>query len=193
MVDPIEQTLYDVVHGVLADFHAIDQHRFASQRTTADQIEHSVRSMLLAADPGFRAPQGPRRPGDVMYGGTPTFHINIKSMDITKKFHMPNLISSENLWRLLDQAQEFVILKFQHQAGVILGHEIWNIQDIDWQCLQISALGTGQIQLRRGGDAILPYQGSRDEWRRELCQHMLEFYQREKLKADRRIAKWRQR
>lgn len=193
MVEPKAQELVDRIASVMHQFQVIDQHQWASQRTTADQIEHQVRERLLASDQRFLPPGGPRRPADVLWEHHARFNINIKSMDQARQFHMPNIISSENLWRILSQDQEFMILKIHHHRGEITAWEFWNIQDIDWCCLQLAALGTGQIQFRNGNAAIVAHAKDHITWRAEFRDRMLDFYQHEKLKADRRIAKWQAR
>lgn len=193
MVEKIETVLREHIAKVIGQFQSIDNHGFASQRTTADQIEHGARTLLLETDPGFQPPTGPRQPGDIRFVADHTFHINIKSLDLDKDFHMPNLISSENLWKILDQGDEFMILKFKHRAGEIQDWQLWNIQDIDWACLQISALGTGQLQFKDGLADVQSHQGSREEWRRQWRENMLKFYEREKTKIDKRLTKWQKR
>lgn len=184
--DP-EYQLRCLITTAMHDLALIENHAFASQRTTADQIEHEVRERLLGMSRGFMPPAGPRRPGDVTWHN---FHINIKSTDLDKSFHMPNLISADNLWKLLSQGQHFMLLRFSHNQGRIQHWDLWNIQDISWDHLTLGALGAGQIQIRDALKPLTAHDTDRESWRNQWKQRMIDFYQKERVKIDKRIEKW---
>ena len=181
-----EHELKRMIESVMDSLPLVESHAFGSQRTTADWIEHEIRSRLIRLGQGFRPPGGPRRPGDVTWNH---YHINIKSTDLTKDFHMPNLISSENLWKLLERGDEFVLLRLIHRDGKIEDWDFWNIQDISWDCLQIGALGTGQIQIKNATKPLTTGD-DRPSWRQQWQSKMMDFYQREQTKIGKRLAKW---
>ena len=182
-----EAVLRDQVNGALGDLHTIDDHVFASQRTSADQIEHEVRSRLLREHDDFSPPSGARQPADVRWR---RFHINIKSMDLARSFHMPNLVSADSLWRLLERGDHFMLLRLAHRNGKIENWDFWNIQDISWQHLTLGALGAGQIQIKNALLPLTAHQGSRDTWRQQWRERMIEFYEHERVKIDKRMIKW---
>jgi len=188
-ISTAEQELTDMVQRVMQDLPMVEQHGFGSQRTTADWVEHLIRERLIALDQGFKPPVGPRSPGDVMWHN---YHINIKSTDLGRDFHMPNLISSENLWRLLQRGDHFMLLRLTHRAGQIHDWHFANIQDINWDSLQIGALGTGQLQIRDATKTPGVMQ-DREQWRHLWRRRMIDFYQREQTKIARRLEKWQDR
>lgn len=163
---------------------------FGSQRTSADQIEHAVRQMLLQSDQRFRPPVGVRASGDILFDADALCHINIKSTDLSKEFHMPNLISAENLRKICDRQERFYLLRILHRSGEIISKEFWQITEIEWGNLQLGALGTGQIQIRNGLNPLTPHAGDRDSWMQQWREHMISFYTKEISKAERRRASW---
>jgi len=166
------------------------KHEFASQRTTADQIEHTVRQTLLAADHRFKPPRGTRAPGDILFDDTTLCHINIKSTDVSKDFHMPNLISAASLKRILDRGEKFYLLRISHDSGQIKHKEFWDIRDISWSNLQLAALGAGQIQIKDGLKPLIANQESHDDWVDTWRRTMVSFYKKEIDKASRRLTEW---
>lgn len=168
----------------------ISQTDFGSHRTSADQIEHAVRELLLASDPRFKPPVSARSSGDVLYEGDVRCHINIKSTDTSKQFHMPNLISSNSLRRIYKRSERYYLLRILHNNGAILSKEAWDIMDISWEHLQIGALGAGQIQIRDGMKPLTKYQGTKDDWITEWQKTMSAYYQKEISKANRRMLEW---
>lgn len=174
----------------LVNLEDIVQHDFASQRTSADQLEHAVRETLLAADPRFCGPVGVRAPGDILYQGDVLCHINIKTTDASKDFHMPNLISADNLWKIFAKGESFYLLRIIHRSGQIISKDFHDIRDIDWSNLQLGALGSGQIQIKNGLNPIVPNPGSRDEWMTQWKHKMIKFYDNELVKINKRLIKW---
>lgn len=186
-VNSDESELTELVSGAMHDLSRIDEHAFASQRTMADQIEHEVRTRLIGHDPDFAAPQGVRRPADVTWR---RFHINIKSMDLNRSFHMPNLISADSLWRLLARGDHFMLLRIAHRDGIVQTWDLCNIQDISWDDLTLAALGAGQIQIRDGTKPLTMHGQDRTGWIAQWRQRMIEFYQHEHQKITRRLITW---
>lgn len=182
-----EHELTELVSRAMHDLSRIDEHAFASQRTMADQIEHEVRTRLIGHDPDFAAPQGARRPADVTWRN---FHINIKSMDLNRDFHMPNLISADSLWRLLERGDHFMLLRIAHRDGTVQTCDFCNIQDISWSDLALGALGAGQIQIRDGTKPLTVHSQNRTDWIAQWRQRMIEFYRHEHHKINRRLIKW---
>jgi hypothetical protein len=163
---------------------------FGSHRTSADQIEHAVRNKLLESNERFNPPASARSSGDVLYQGDVLCHINIKSTDTSKQFHMPNLISANSLKRILDRGERYYLLRVLHNGGRILSKEAWDIRDISWQHLQIGALGAGQIQIRNGLIPLTKHDGSKEQWSAEWHSRMVSYYENEMRKAQKRMSQW---
>jgi hypothetical protein len=177
----------------LSTLDGIDSHAFASQRTSADQIEHAVREMLLAADSRFDKPAGVRASGDILWKDDVLCHINIKTTDIDKDFHMPNLISADNLWKIFNKNENFYLMRLFHSNGKITHKEFWDIRDIHWDNLQLGALGSGQLQLKNGLKPITTSITDHDAWVREWRDKMILFYEKEQIKIEKRLKKWQER
>lgn len=185
--------LQDLESHILESLAALDDlaHMdFGSHRTSADQIEHAVRNKLLESNIRFKPPGSARSSGDVLYHGNVLCHINIKSMDISKQFHMPNLISANSLKRILDRGERYYLVRILHDNGQIQQKEAWDIRDIDWQHLQIGALGAGQIQIRNGLIPLTKHVGTREEWLEQWRLMMVSYYNKEIKKAQKRISAW---
>ena len=183
-------TLRELVLSALSDLGNMVKHEFASQRTTADQIEHAVRDALLSADARFKPPIGTRASGDILFDDDVRCHINIKSMDVSKDFHMPNLISAANLRKILNRGERFYILRIAHDGGEIKSKDFLDIRDIAWSNLQLAALGAGQIQIKNGLTPLTPNQGSHEDWMAMWRDIMVTFYEKEINKANKRLAEW---
>jgi len=167
---------------------------YGSQRTSADQLEHAARELLLNHDQRFRKPNGVRAPGDILFvDGRKTYHINIKSVDHSKDFHMPNLISVDNLWRIFEKGDEFCLLILAHSAGSLISKTFVDIRTVDWRCLRLAALGTGQIQIKDSSKPLVAWQGDAQSWMQQMKQEVIIFYEHEKLKLEQRLNSWRSR
>ena len=190
MAQQLRDRLGIMVLSALSGLEDIIKHEFASQRTTADQIEHTVRQTLLAADKRFMPPRGTRAPGDILFDDDVMCHINIKSTDVSKDFHMPNLISAASLKKILDRGEKFYLLRISHDSGQIKHKEFWDIRDIAWSNLQLAALGAGQIQIRDGLKPLVANQESHENWVDIWHNTMISFYKKEIDKANRRLTEW---
>ena len=185
--------LKNIVMESLLNLNDIDSHAFASQRTSADQIEHAVREMLLSADSRFDKPAGVRASGDILWRGDTLCHINIKTTDIDKDFHMPNLISADNLWKIFSKNENFYLMRLFHSNGKITHKEFWDIRDIHWDNLQLGALGSGQLQLKNGLNPITTSVTDHDTWMKDWRNKMISFYEKEQIKIEKRLKKWQER
>lgn len=126
----------------------------------------------------------------MLYQGDVLCHINIKSTDTSKQFHMPNLISANSLKRILDRGELYYLVRILHDGGRILSKEAWDIRDIGWEHMQVSALGAGQIQIRNGLIPLTKHAGTRQDWLDQWNRTMVAYYQKEISKAKRRMAVW---
>lgn len=184
--------LESLILDCISDLSDLAHMDFGSHRTSADQIEHAVRSRLLESDSRFKPPASARSSGDVLYQGDVICHLNIKSMDTSKQFHMPNLISSNSLKRILDRGERYYLIRVLHDGGRICSKEAWDIRDIDWQHLQIGALGAGQIQIRNGLIPLTNHRGNHHDWMLQYKDAMVSYYTKEMVKAGKRLGKWQE-
>ena len=69
---------------------------------------------------------------------------------------------------------------------------LFPIEHLQWNCLTIGALGTGQIQIANSKRIEIDSSQKRRAWMLEFCDTVLEFYPRETAKIVKRIAKFEQ-
>lgn len=187
------KTIPEIKESILSAIEKIPdqlQTDFGSHRTFADQIEYAVRQLLIKTDNNYRHPTSVRTAADVYYDDGNVSHINIKSMDVSKQFHMPNLIAANSLKKILDNGHNFILVRITHDAGKILAKECWEIREISWDSLQIGALGAGQIQISNATLPIQMHTGGNDLWWTIWRNTMIDYYYYEIKKAEKRLRKW---
>ena len=117
--------------------------------------------------------------------------IDVKTHCQSTTFNMPNLISVERLTRFYeDQHNFFCILMVSYEAT----GKGWRftecnfvpIEQLDWSCLTIGALGWGQIQIANARNVIIA-KSSRRAWMLALFEKLGRFYPREIEKVNRRM------
>jgi len=118
--------------------------------------------------------------------------VDIKTHSLSTKFNMPNLVSVERLSRFYeDPTNLFCILyvgyELQDEKWVFSDCRFVPIENLDWSCLTIGALGWGQIQIANA-NIIKTSKQSRRSWMIELCDVLLEFYPREMGKIQDRLS-----
>ena len=65
------------------------------------------------------------------------------------------------------------------------------IEFLDWDCLTVSALGWGKIQISNSNRILLNHGYSRRKWMLSLCEVMLDFYPKEVLKIHERVDRFK--
>jgi hypothetical protein len=119
--------------------------------------------------------------------------VDVKTHRTSTKFNMPNITSVERIARFYeDDANYFVVLMVSYD---VVGYNIKvekihfvPIEFLGWDCLTIGALGWGQIQIANSNFVTIVEKNSRRSWMIELCDTLLEFYPKEVLKVNKRIA-----
>ena len=168
--DAIQHILSDNFESILGDFCAEYSADFA-RRAMAD---------LAFTDP------------DGLY-----YVVDVKTHRTDTRFNMPNLTSVERLSRFYqDDRNYFVILIVSYElSGSRV--EASNVRFVPveflmWDCLNIGALGWGQIQIANSNNINIAPQYSRRTWMIELCDNVLDFYPREIGKINDRITHFQQ-
>jgi hypothetical protein len=121
--------------------------------------------------------------------------VDVKTHREGTSFNMPNLTSVERLARFYeDDTNFFVVLMVKyavHGTRVVVGDvHFVPIEYLQWRCLTIGALGTGQIQISDSNRILIDAQRSRRDWMLEFCDTVLTFYPREIAKINERIGKF---
>ncbi|MDR3301514.1 MAG: hypothetical protein LBT01_03175, partial [Spirochaetaceae bacterium] len=122
--------------------------------------------------------------------------IDFKTHNLDTKFNMPNLTSVERLARFYnDLNNHFVLLivsyKITAEDLVFEKCHFAPIEQLDWSCLTIGALGWGQIQIANSNIIVINEQNTRKKWMLELCDALDIFYPNEISKITNRIDHFR--
>jgi hypothetical protein len=139
-----------------------------------------------------------RSMADFTFSDTRGYHysIDIKTHSLDAEFSMPNLTANRKLIKLYETPQGtpenyFMIMIFSYKIvnnQVSVDKVIFTpIENLDWTCLRIGALGWGQIQLKNSNIISINYSLDRKNWMIELCNKTLKFYPNEIEKIEHRI------
>jgi len=121
--------------------------------------------------------------------------IDVKTHNIETKFNMPNLTSVRRLAQLYynedyvekdDCTLLIVRYKIQNLDINVLDVHFVPIENLDWSCLTIGALGWGQIQIANSRNIKIDREPKRKQWMLQMCDELDEFYPREIAKIKER-------
>ena len=121
--------------------------------------------------------------------------IDVKTHNVETKFNMPNLTSAHRLARLYYNEEHiekdyFTLLIVRYKTEDldinVLGVDLVPIENLDWSCLTIGALGWGQIQIANSRNIQINRKLARKRWMLQLCNELDEFYPREIAKIKER-------
>lgn len=119
------------------------------------------------------------------------YAIDVKTHNTDTQFNMPNLISVKRLanfyktdtnhfcilivsYSVVDGKLEFTSCKFK------------SIEEFDWSCLTLGALGWGQIQIANANNLIFNESVTRRHWMDMMCERVNKFYDDEMRKLNER-------
>lgn len=110
--------------------------------------------------------------------------VDVKTHRTDTKFNMPNLTSVRRLTRFYeDDHNYFVLLLVSYHVEqsqlVFTNVRFVPIEFLDWHCLTLGALGWGQIQIANANNIQINPSPSRAKWMVELCDYVIQFYERE--------------
>lgn len=122
--------------------------------------------------------------------------IDVKTHNVDTSFNMPNLTSVQRLARLYCNEEHvekdyFTLLMVKYRTREldieVLEVNFVPIENLDWSCLTIGALGWGQIQIANSRDINFNRELKRKAWMLQLCDQLDQFYPREISKIQERI------
>jgi len=122
--------------------------------------------------------------------------IDVKTHNVETKFNMPNLTSVQRLAKLYYNEEYlekdyFTLLIIRYKIEElninVLDVHFMPIENLDWVCLTIGALGWGQIQIANSKNIKINKKLRRKQWMLQLCDELDEFYPREIAKIKERI------
>ena len=157
----------DAIQGILGDSFDSVLGEYCAEYSA----EFARRAM---ADLAFSGPDG-------LY-----YVVDVKTHRTDTRFNMPNLTSVERLSRFYqDDRNYFVVLIVSYEVNgnrvEVSDVRFVPIEFLMWDCLNIGALGWGQIQIANSNYIHIVPQYPRRAWMIELCDHVLDFYPRERL------------
>lgn len=194
----IEGKVRDLINGQ-GDF--LSEETAGSTRAAGDGIqsilEDSFATILGEQGDEYSASFARRAMADLAFKDRQGnyYVVDVKTHREGTFFNMPNLTSVERLARFYeDDTNFFVVLMVKyavHGTRVAVGDvHFVPIEHLQWRCLTIGALGTGQIQISDSNRILIDAQRSRRDWMLEFCDTVLAFYPREIAKINERIAKF---
>ncbi len=119
------------------------------------------------------------------------FVVDIKTHNRDTNFNMPNLTSVERLARLYeDDSNFFLIMLVEYtsdgEKAVFDTVRLIPIENLEWDCLTVGALGWGQVQIANANIVRVNRQLTRKEWMLSLCDVLDIFYPKEIAKIEKR-------
>jgi hypothetical protein len=121
--------------------------------------------------------------------------VDVKTHRVDTKFNMPNLTSVERISRFYEDDKNIfalILVKYSLNGNQVVVAEVdfCPIEFLDWGCLTVGALGWGQIQIANSNRIDINHGFSRKTWMLSLCETMFEFYPKEILKINERMARF---
>ena len=166
----------------------------AAQGIIGDNLENIIKKFGFEEIIEYKNDYSRRAMEDVSFKNTlgNYFAIDIKTHNKSASFNMPNLISVDRLSTFYYSDDKiFVILLAEYvekDGGIEFDNvSIVPIENFSWNCLQIGALGKGQIQIKNANNVQIEYSMTRKNWMQDLVKKMEEFYKKELVKVEKRI------
>ena len=172
-----KQNQISAIQRELKNFeHITLQCEALDQRGIASVIEHNVQHHFANQHIfEYSEPSSVRSIDDFTLSvGESTYLIDIKTHDGDREFSMPNLISTERLFKLYqDPKTKFL-----------------PIENISWESLSIQNLGHGQIQITNLNKELKTFNGTRKQWLAQFALEMVKYQDKLLVKMNERREKW---
>lgn len=160
----------------------------------SDLIGEKLHDILGESCTDYSAEHGRRSVADLDFRDLAGFHhvVDVKTHNLSAKFSMPNLVSTDRLLKLYERDDEvfsLLIVKYEMTGVRFAAKEVilLPIEHLSWSCLRIGALGKGQIQIAKSSRIVTDFDSNRKEWMLKFCENLLEFYPKEASKIQDRI------
>ena len=170
------------------------------QRGIASVIEHGVQQHFINQELfEYSEPKSVRSIDDfTLKCNDQTYLIDIKTHDADREFSMPNLISTERLFKLYKEPNTtfgIAILDYVSDFGdekykVISKTKFLPIENISWESLSIQNLGHGQIQITNLNKELKTFNGTRKQWLAQFALEMVKYQDKLLVKMTERREKW---
>ena len=126
-----------------------------------------------------------------------TYLIDVKTHDKDRDFSMPNLISTERLYKLYQDPNitfGIAIIDYRQflnsSSKQITNTKYVPIENISWESLSIQNLGHGQIQITNLNKNIKLFNGTRQRWMNAFTVEMIKYHDKLEAKLKQRKQNW---
>ena len=126
-----------------------------------------------------------------------TYLIDVKTHDKDRDFSMPNLISTERLYKLYQDPNitfGIAIIDYRQflnsSSKQITNTKYVPIENISWESLSIQNLGHGQIQITNLNKNMKPFNGTRNQWMNAFAVEMIKYHDKLEAKLKQRKQNW---
>tara|TARA_S200002703_G_scaffold90186_1_gene77789 strand:- start:450 stop:1082 length:633 start_codon:yes stop_codon:yes gene_type:complete len=199
-VKTTKQNQIKAIQRELKNFERITlQCESLDQRGIASVIEHNVQHHFANQQIfEYSEPTSVRSIDDFTLSvGESTYLIDIKTHDGDREFSMPNLISTERLFKLYQDPNvtfgiailDYKSTNMNHQK-VITKTKFLPIENISWESLSIQNLGHGQIQITNLNKELKTFNGTRKQWLAQFALEMVKYQDKLLMKMNERREKW---
>lgn len=172
-----------------------------STRAIGDAIERSIsihfENIVTSYCKNYSSDFARRAMADLAFEDTNNnyYLVDVKTHNIETKFNMPNLTSVHRLSKLYynenyKEKDYFTLLivcyKTENLDIKALNVNLVPIENLEWNCLTLGALGWGQIQIANSRNININRNLTRKTWMLQLCDELERFYPKEIAKIQER-------
>jgi hypothetical protein len=123
--------------------------------------------------------------------------VDVKTHREDADFSMPNLKSVDRLVEFYESDTNILFLLIFHYSikdykVIVSKVRFFPIEYADWNCLQIAALGLGQIQFRDANKISIKPEQSRVSWMQRFCDEAILFYPKQITKSTELLEKFKE-
>lgn len=116
------------------------------------------------------------------------YHVDVITHRIETSFNMPNITSVDRLINFYaDDQKYFIVLIVDYESKAQKNHiknvTLAPIEFLQWDCLTIGDLGTGQLQIKKAKDIRIDVGHSRKSWMIEFADQVNAFNVKKAKKA----------
>lgn len=158
------------------------------QRGIADKIEDACNKLIKENFSNVTPARSRKSTEDITIDNT---YIDHKTSDECLDFKMPNLISIDKL-RKLDHDLIYNFVIYNSETKQIVKTFALNLYELNWDCLHVQNLGTGQLQITNMHKFLESPKSSltTEQWKDRLQQEVISFYDKLIKKTKKRQDDW---
>ena len=195
--DKIRKNIETTVVDLLNNNQLMNYNTVNSPRAVGDAVQNFLESNISKCLPKdivkkINTSFARRSMADLAFEDTCNnyYVVDIKTHNLNTNFNMPNLTSVERLARFYGDSKNYFVLllvsyKIQEEQLNFENCLFVPVENLDWSCLTLGALGWGQIA--NSNIINIESTNTRKKWMLQLCDALDLFYPNEIAKITRRI------